>query len=182
VIRVVAIRKAVAAGVGGAIAMEIFSRAGALLGLKTIDFIAELSSVAFRGSRLLADSAAVIAHLTVGVCWAIFYAFFFWGRLRKLRPALQGLIFAVLPALLATFVVYPELALIRHQVDIINLTLAGFFAPLSAPAVASILIGHALFGLTMGAIYRKPVGYRVGTKPSPPLPARRSESRGRIHK
>ena len=49
-IRVVAIRKAVAAGVGGAIAMEIFSRVGALLGLKTIDFIAELSSVAFRGA------------------------------------------------------------------------------------------------------------------------------------
>jgi hypothetical protein len=179
VIRVVAIRKAVAAGVGGAIAMEIFSRVGALLGLKTIDFIAELSSVAFGGSRLLADSAAVIAHLTVGVCWAIFYAFFFWGRLRKLRPPLQGLVFAILPAVLATFVVYPELALIHHKIDVINLTVAGFFAPLSVPAIASILIGHALFGLTMGAIYRKPVGYRVGTKPSPPVPARRSDSSAR---
>ena len=178
-IRVVAIRKAVAAGVGGAIAMEIFSRVGALLGLKTIDFIAELSSVAFGGSRLLADSAAVIAHLTVGVCWAIFYAFFFWGRLRKLRPPLQGLVFAILPAVLATFVVYPELALIHHKIDVINLTVAGFFAPLSVPAIASILIGHALFGLTMGAIYRKPVGYRVGTKPSPPVPARRSDSSAR---
>ena len=178
-IRVVAIRKAVAAGVGGAIAMEIFSRVGALLGLKTIDFIAELSSVAFGGSRLLADSAAVIAHLTVGVCWAIFYAFFFWGRLRKLRPPLQGLVFAILPAVLATFVVYPELALIHHKIDVINLTVAGFFAPLSVPAIASILIGHALFGLTMGAIYRKPVGYRVGTKPSAPVPARRSDSSAR---
>ena len=158
--------------------MEIFSRVGALLGLKTIDFIAELSSVAFGGSRLLADSAAVIGHLTIGVCWAIFYAFFFWGRL-KLRPPLQGLVFAVLPALLATFVVYPELALIHHKVDVMTLTVAGFFAPLSVPAITSLLMGHAIFGLTMGAIYRKPVGYRVGSRPSPPVAARRSDSRAK---
>ena len=116
-IRVVALKKAVAAGVGGAIAMEIVARAGRLIGLQTIDMIAELSAVAFRGSRLLADSAAVAAHLGIGICWATFYAFFFWGRLR-LRPILQGLLFALIPALLAILVVYPELTptLIRSRV------------------------------------------------------------------
>src|SRR6185312_10886856 len=138
--------------------MELFARLGRLFGLQTIDFIAELSAVAFRGSRQLADLAAVVAHLGIGVCWATFYAFFFWGRLR-LRPALQGLVFAIIPASLAILVVYPELALIRSDLDVATLTLAGFFAPLTVAAVVSLLIGHALFGLTVGAIYRRPVGY-----------------------
>src|SRR6185312_10145913 len=113
--------------------MELFARAGRLVGLQTIDFIAELSAVAFRGSRLLADFAAVVAHLGIGVCWAIFYAFFVWGRLR-LRPSLQGLAFAIMPASLAILVVYPELALIRSNLDVATLTLAGFFAPLTVAA------------------------------------------------
>ena len=54
-IRVVALRKAVAAGVSGAIAMELFSKLGRLVGLHTIDFISQLSAVAFRGSRVVAD-------------------------------------------------------------------------------------------------------------------------------
>jgi hypothetical protein len=169
VIRVVALKKAVAAGVGGAIAMELFSRLGRLLGLETIDFIAELSSVAFRGSRVLADLAAVIAHLGIGVCWATFYAFFVWGRLR-LRPALQGLVFAIMPASLAILVVYPELALIHRNVDLAQVSLASFFAPLTLPSVVSLLIGHAIFGLTVGAIYRRPVGDWAGAPPSPPPP------------
>src|SRR5690348_9402116 len=142
--RVVALKKAAAAGLGGAIAMEAFSRVGRLLGLKTIDFIAELSAVAFRGSRLLADLTAVVGH--IGVCWAIFYAFFFWGRLR-LRPSVQGLIFAIVPASLAILVVYPELALIHDKADIARLSVASFFAPLSVETVLSLLVGHAFFGL-----------------------------------
>ena len=177
-IRVVALKKAVAAGVGGAIAMELFSRLGRLLGLQTIDFIAELSAVAFRGSRLLADLAAVIAHLGIGVCWATFYAFFVWGRLR-LRPSLQGLVFAIMPASLAILVVYPELALIRSSTDVTTLTVVGFFAPLTLAAVVSLLIGHALFGLTVGAIYRRPVGYSAEGKPSPPAARRHTESRAK---
>jgi beta-glucosidase/6-phospho-beta-glucosidase/beta-galactosidase len=176
--RVVALKKAAAAGLGGAIAMEIFSRIGALVGLRTIDFIGQLSSVAFRGSRLAADLTAVVAHLGIGVCWAVFYAFFFWGRLR-LRPSLQGLIFAIVPASLATLVVYPELALMHDHGDVVRLSVGGFLAPLSWIAVASLLIGHALFGLVMGAIYRKPVGYPADSKPSLPAPVRRTDNKER---
>ena len=178
VIRTVALKKAVAAGLGGAIAMEIVSRAGPLLGVRTIDFIAELSSVAFDHSRLLANGTAVIAHLAIGVCWAIFYAFFFWGRLR-LPPPVQGLLFAILPASLAIVVVYPELALIHRHLNVVTISAVSFFAPLSIPGVVSLLIGHAVFGLVMGAIYRKPVGYSVETRPSPPVARRHVETRAR---
>jgi beta-glucosidase/6-phospho-beta-glucosidase/beta-galactosidase len=178
VIHVLALKKAVAAGLAGAVVMEVFSRAAPLLGLRKVDFIAELSSVAFRGSRLLADGIAVVAHLGTGVCWAIFYAFVFWGRL-KLKPPIQGLLFAILPASLAILVVYPELALIHQNQDIVTLSLGAFFAPLSFPVIASLIISHALFGLTIGAIYTHPVGYSAETKPSPPAPRRRDGSKGK---
>ena len=156
--------------------MEAVSFVSARAGLPAVDFIAELSSVNFLGSRLLADGAAVIAHLSIGVCWAVFYAFFFWSRFR-LRPIVQGLLFALIPASLAILVVYPELSLMRVHAPILTLDLHRFFAPITWPLVASVLIGHAFFGLTLGAIYRRPVGYPVGHKP-PPLTPRREHSQG----
>jgi beta-glucosidase/6-phospho-beta-glucosidase/beta-galactosidase len=167
-IRVVALKKAVLAGLCGAAAMEIFSVATRRAGLATVDLITELSSVDFNRLSVLADAAAVFAHLGIGVAWAVFYAFFFWGRFH-LRPAVQGLVFALLPATLAIFVVYPELALMRSHAHTITLSLHGFFAPLSPTAVGSLIVSHALFGLTIGAIYRRPVGYAADRKPSPPV-------------
>ena len=49
------------------------------------------------------------------------------------------------------------------------------FAPLNEATIASLLFSHALFGLTLGAIYRRPVGYGVKRKPLPP-PLRRARS------
>ncbi|HSV00069.1 MAG TPA: hypothetical protein VLI91_08170, partial [Roseiarcus sp.] len=73
------------AGLAAAAAMEALSFAGAKVGFQTIDFVREMSLVAFDGSRVAASLAAGAGHLGVGVCWAVFYASFFWGRLR-LRP------------------------------------------------------------------------------------------------
>ena len=89
--------------------MEICSAVAALAGLPTVDFVTQLSSVFFDHSPALANASALAVHLGIGVCWAIFYAFFFWGRLRA-PPLVQGLIFSLLPAVLAIFIVYPELA------------------------------------------------------------------------
>jgi beta-glucosidase/6-phospho-beta-glucosidase/beta-galactosidase len=177
-IRVVAFRKAVTAGLAAAAAMEVFAFVSDRLGLGTIDFVAELSGVAFDGSQFLATVAATLVHLGIGVCWAVFYAFFFWGRLRY-RPAIQGLIFAIIPALLATFVVYPELALMQSHADVVTLDIGTFLAPLSVSSVGSLVAGHVLFGLVMGAIYRKPVGYPVGRKPAPPAARRSGKGKGR---
>ena len=181
-IRVVALPKAAAAGLCGAAVMELFSIAATWAGLPAVDMVSELSSIAFARSPLLAGAAALIAHLGVGVCWAVFYAFFFWGRFR-FPPAIQGLLFSLLPATLAILVVYPELALMRGSADSVALGLPAFFAPLSPGSALSLLASHALFGLTMGAIYRRPVGYAPGHKPAPPAPARgrRSSARRRAN-
>jgi len=172
VIRIVSFKKAIAAGLAGAVVMEACSFAARLAGLPSVDFVKELSSVAFDHSPLLTNGCALAVHLSIGVAWAVFYAFFVWGRL-PVRPWLQGLLFSFLPAVLAIFIVFPELALLRRPVDSVTLDFASFFAPLTLPVGASLLAGHLLFGLTIGAIYRRPVGYAADTKPSPPAPRRR---------
>src|SRR5581483_326586 len=126
-IRVISFRKAIAAGVAGAAVMELYSVAGRVIGLPTVDLVQQLSSLDLPGSPVLAIAAAIAAHLGIGVCWAVFYAFFFWGRLR-LRPAIQGLLFAVIPATLAILVVYPELALMRRGADLVTLDLRTYLA------------------------------------------------------
>lgn len=177
-IRVVALRKAIVAGLCGAAVMEAFSFGATRAGIPAVDMVAELSSLEFRHAHILANAAALLAHLSVGVCWAVFYAFFFWGRFRW-RPPVQGLAFAVIPAILAIFVVYPELALMRVPAHALELDFQSFFAPLNAATVGSLLVSHALFGLTIGSIYRRPVGYAVGHKPPPPAPRRRHEAQKR---
>ena len=167
-IRVVSLKKAVAAGLAGAAVMELCSFAASVGGLPTVDFVSQLSSVAFDHSPLLTNAAALVVHLAVGVCWAVFYAFFFWGRIEA-PPPVQGLIFSLLPATLAIFIVYPELALMRLDADVVVRDVTSFLAPLSLAAAASVLAGHALFGLTVGAIYRRPVGYASDKKPAPPV-------------
>ena len=161
--------------------MELSSLAGAAVGLPTVDLVKQLSTSEFHRLPIVADAAALIAHLSIGVCWAVFYAFFFWGRLH-IRPALQGLLFAFLPATLAIVIVYPELALMRAPASTLTLDIGTFFAPITATIAASLLVSHALFGLTVGAIYRRPVGYRVGHKPAPPAPRRNSSSGERRRK
>jgi beta-glucosidase/6-phospho-beta-glucosidase/beta-galactosidase len=170
-IRVVALKKAMAAGLAGAAVMEVFAFVTSRAGLPSVDLVSELSAIQFDGMPVAGDAAGLAAHLSIGVCWAVFYAFFFWGRFH-LRPVLQGLLFAVLPATLAILVVYPELALMRTRASVLTLDLHQFFAPIGWSTAASLLVSHALFGLTIGTIYRRPVGYRVGHKPAPPPPPR----------
>ena len=144
-VRVVALRKAISAGVAAAVAMEIFLRVLRLAGLPTVDLVAEMSSFAFGNSQSLAIGGALAAHLAIGVCWAVFYGYFFWARLRWPAP-LQGLAFAAIPAVLAIFVVYPQLRLMHREAQVATLDLASFLSPLSLGAVGSLLAGHAVFG------------------------------------
>ena len=168
-IRVVSLRKAVLAGLAGAFAMHAFSLGVAASGGPSAGIAETLRSSAFRNSPLLAYGAAALTDLSIGLCWAVFYAFFFWGRMR-VRPPLQGLLFAIIPASLAILIVYPELALMRIPADTITISLRSFYAPLSAGLIASVAIAHAIFGLVMGAIYHRPVGYPCGSRPSLPAP------------
>ena len=158
--------------------MEAFWFLGGKAGLPTIDLVAQLSAVEFHGWPLLGEAAGLAVHFSIGVCWAIFYAFFFWGRFH-LRPVLQGLLFAIAPAALAILVVYPELALMRSDSPMLVLDLHRFFAPVTPETVVSLLLSHALFGVIVGLMYRKPVGYAVGKMPKPPPQRRPNPSRTR---
>src|SRR5690348_4356530 len=168
-IRVVNLNKAIIAGAAGAAVMELCSLLATQAGLPAVDFVRELSSIAFDHSPLLTTAAALATHLSIGICWAVFYAFLFWGRLRA-PPTVQGLVFGLLPAVLAIFIVYPELALIRQPSEEVHLDALRFLSTLSFASAASLLVAHLLFGLTIGAIYRRPVGYPADRKPSLPKP------------
>jgi beta-glucosidase/6-phospho-beta-glucosidase/beta-galactosidase len=171
-IRVVALQKAVTAGLCGAAVVEIVSFLGARAGLPTVDLVTELSSSEFRNVPMIASAAALVAHFAIGVSWAVFYAFFFWGRF-NLRPAVQGLLFSLLPATLATLIVYPELALMRTEAPVVQIGLGSFFSPLTPPIIVSLFLIQLLFGLTVGLIYKRPVGYSTTNKPAPPAARRR---------
>ena len=180
-VRVISLRKAALAGIAGAIAMEAVFQLLRLAGLPAMDMVGELSLSLFARSHLLSTAGAGAIHLAIGICWAVFYGFFFWARWRW-PPALQGLAFAVIPALLAILIVYPQLRLMRIAGPVTVIRPDSFLSPLSAAIVASLVIGHAAFGLVMGAIYTRPVGYAadsVPPRPAAPVALRRPEPRRR---
>jgi len=161
VLRVVAFRKAILAGAAGAIAWEAGLRTLAWLGFPSFDIVQELGTLAFpNDGPALWWPAGMTAHVLVGAAWALFYAYFFWARFRW-PPALQGLVFAALPAVLAALIIYPQLQLMHLHQQVVDLDWKSFLAGLEQTKLSGLLIGHALFGLTVGAIYTHPVGYRA---------------------
>ena len=170
-IRVVARTKAVLAGVAGAAAMELTAQVLRLAGLPAVDLVSELASVVAPDNRLVGLAAGILAHASVGIAWALFYAYFFWSRLRW-PPPLQGLAFAAIPAALAILFVYPQLQQMQLRSDIVQIDWRDFFTQVSGGEVISIVLAHAVFGVTIGALYTHPVGYRVGKAPPRPSPSR----------
>jgi beta-glucosidase/6-phospho-beta-glucosidase/beta-galactosidase len=179
VLRVVAFRKAILAGVAGAFVWEALVRLLALLGVPVFDLVRALGTLAFpNGSMIEWWPPGVAAHLAVGAAWALFYAYFVWARLRW-APALQGLAFAALPALLAIFVMVPQLGLMHLDQSVTRVEWRTFLVGLEPSIVGTLVFGHALFGLTVGAIYTHPVGYRVGSTSSLRLAPRRNDNKAK---
>ena len=170
--RQVALGKAAIAGVSGAAAWEILLRPLLLAGLPTFDIVRLLGTLVFPSHAPLGWwSIGMIAHALVGVCWALFYAHFFWARFHW-RPALQGLFFAILPAVLAMMIMSPQLALAHRRAGIARLDWHMLLPNMTALEIAGLLLGHLVFGLTVGLIYTRPVGYRSDRRPGLPAPAR----------
>ena len=181
-IRVVALRKAAAAGVAGAFAWEAALRGLMLAGVPTFDIVRSLGTLAFpEGPPLAWWAAGIAAHAFVGICWAMFYAYFFWARFHW-RPPLQGLAFSLLPAMMALMIMVPQLRLMHLDPSIVQLTPNLLLPALSPAEIAGLLLGHAIFGLTVGAIYVRPVGYRTDKPPRlrcQPARSRRPTGKGR---
>jgi hypothetical protein len=101
-------------------------------------------------------------HAGVGAIWAIFYAYFFWSTLER-PPAIQGLAFSLLPILLAGFVMMPQLGWMHPLVLSGELSQPGVFALGQGwGGPVNLVLGHWIYGLTMGALYIRPVGYATG--------------------
>src|SRR5687768_14827779 len=109
-IRRVAFAKAILAGVAGAAAWEGLARLLLLAGLPLFDLVRVL------GTLVLGQAGVwqwwpigILLHLSVGAIWAIFYAYFFWSTL-DWRPLWQGVVFSFGPAILAGFIMVPQMS------------------------------------------------------------------------
>lgn len=161
-IRRVAFGKAIFAGVAGALAWEAAARLLSVAGVGIFDIVRVLGLM-ISGSEAPAWQwwpIGLAMHCGVGAIWAIFYAFFFWSNF-DMRPAFQGTLFSLLPAVLAGLVMVP-------QVELMHPDLYGAFRPFAIGlgfwGPAMIVIGHLIYGLVMGSFYVRPVGYPVGTR------------------
>jgi len=150
-IRKVAFTKAALGGVAGAAAWEIAARGLVAMNVHAFDVTRSLGTLITQRDWWPVGFAA---HALIGVIWGVFYAYFFWASMRA-RPWLQGLVFAIMPAVLAGFVMIPELGAMHGVSYGVFAWRTGLAGPLS------VLAGHALWGLTMGAVYTHPVGTRV---------------------
>lgn len=176
--RVVALRKAALAGALGALAWEVVLRGAIVLGIPTFDIVRTLGGLAFpQGGAATWWPVGMAAHALVGICWAIFYAHFFWARVHW-KPPLQGLAFSAVPAILALLIVAPQLDLIQLQSGLVQLTPEKLIPDLTGLQVGGLLLGHAIFGLIVGAIYIRPVGYPVDRPPRIPFVRRRETATG----
>ena len=160
-IRILAFRKAALAGAAGALAWEAVVRALILAGVPLYDLVRQLGTlISPNGPWPSWWGAGLAAHVLVGIAWSIFYGYFFWARLNS-RPALQGLVFAAIPAVLAITIAAPQLRLMHLDTNVVRLDWTVLLAGLSVPVAGGLLIGHAVFGLVVGALYTHPAGYPV---------------------
>jgi beta-glucosidase/6-phospho-beta-glucosidase/beta-galactosidase len=172
-IRVVSLRKAAVAGVCGALAWTAVLGTIELAGLPLFNIVKELGTLAFGPDEMLGWGAVgLVAHGLVGICWALVYAYFFWSRVNW-PPALQGLAFSLIPAILALFIVNPQLHLMHLDEDVARLTWDAVLPSISLTQLGGLLLGHSIFGLTVGALYTHPVGYLANREP----PSRRLRRR-----
>jgi beta-glucosidase/6-phospho-beta-glucosidase/beta-galactosidase len=161
-IRVVALRKAAVAGVAGAAVWELVLGGLVAAGVPTFDIVRLLGMLAFPDGPTLAWWAAgMAAHALVGICWALFYAHFFWARF-DWPPAIQGMVFSLLPAVLALLIMAPQLHLAQIDTPVVELNRALLLPALTPLQIGGLVLGHLIFGLTVGLIYTRPVGYRAG--------------------
>jgi hypothetical protein len=164
-IRRVAFGKAILAGAAGALAWEVVLRVLILLGLPVFDLVFTLGTLVLgQVDAWLWWPAGMALHATVGAIWAIFYAYFFWSTY-DWRPSMQGLTFSLGPAVLAGLIMVPQMAFMHALMLNGSLRPPGLFAIKTGwGGPFGILIGHLIYGMVMGSMYVRPVGYRAGRR------------------
>jgi hypothetical protein len=166
-IRSVAFGKAVLAGALGAFAWEAAARPLIWLGAPIFDLVRVLGTMVVGGKTEAWQwwVVGIVMHGLVGAIWAIFYAYFFWSMF-DFPPFLQGMFFSLLPALLAGSVMIPQMDFMHALVQDGSMQKLSFFAiGIGWLGPLSVVFGHFVYGVVLGSIYTKPVGYPVGRRP-----------------
>jgi beta-glucosidase/6-phospho-beta-glucosidase/beta-galactosidase len=164
-IRRVAFPKAILAGAAGAVAWEAAARLLIWLGIPVFDLVRLLGTV------LIPNAAAwqwwplgIVLHAAVGAIWTIFYAYFFWSNYNW-RPGVQGVVFALGPAVLAGVIMVPQMGWMGEPGMQGSLPRPGFFAwNLGWGGPIGLVFGHLIYGITMGSLYTHPVGHSTDAR------------------
>lgn len=158
-VRRVHFRKAVAGGFLGALAWESVARLLVFLGVPVFDLSWMLGSMVTRGYSWWPLGFAL--HASIGIIWAVFYAYFFWSDLRTHR-IYQGMIFSIIPMLLAGLIMIPNLIEMREYEKYHHATAVGLFClRFGLSILTTNLIGHLLYGAVLGFWYHSPVGSSI---------------------
>jgi len=159
--RLVSFKKAIVGGVLGAIAWEAIARILVLAGVQVFDIVRTLGLIVFGPDRSATWwwPVGLAMHAGVGAVWATFYAYFFWSTF-DLRPPLQAMIFSLLPAALAGLVMVPQLDVMMGNAGANTLGIFAYRIGIGGPAM--LIGGHLIYGLVLGSVYVRPVGYRRG--------------------
>ncbi|HZS08726.1 MAG TPA: hypothetical protein VFD58_28080 [Blastocatellia bacterium] len=157
-----AFNKAVVAGAAGACAWELAARLLIRAGVPLFDIVWLLGTMVPGGNETWKWWAVgMLVHAAVGAIWAIFYAYFFWSTF-DWPPALQGLAFSIGPAILAGLVMIPQMGYMHPLVLGGEMPAPGMFGTgFGWGGPAGVFLGHAIYGLTLGSLYTKPVGSAV---------------------
>lgn len=132
------------AGVLGTAVMTVLTFMAPKMGMPEMNIPKMLA-----GTMGLPISAGWLAHFMIGVVLALIYAFVFYSILPG-PPIVRGLIFSLVPWLMAQLLVMPMMMVLNGMPFS-----AGIFSGSAIMAMGS-LLGHLVYGFGVGLIY-KPV-------------------------
>lgn len=92
-------------------------------------------------------------HLMIGVAWAFVYIYLVRDRLHT-TPALRGMLFSLVPWFLMQIMVMPMM----------GMGVFGSKSPEPALMTMGALIGHLVYGLTLGLVTKPALTYQASQK------------------
>lgn len=136
------IKSAIVAGIIATAAMTAFT------------FMAPLMGIEMNIPQMLANNMGApiivgwLAHFMVGIILALLFVLVFISKTKFTSTIKAGLIFSILPWLLAQIIVMPMMAVMNG-----GTLMSGLFSGSMMMAMAS-LVGHLIYGLVLGATYK----------------------------
>lgn len=137
------IHRVMAAGIFATLAMTTLTLIAPKMGLTEMNIPRMLA-----GTMGLPLIIGWLAHFMIGITLAFLYAGFYYKKLRGTN-AIKGMIFSLMPWLMAQLVVIPMMAFLNGMPFT-----SGIFSGSFIMAAAS-LMGHLLYGLVLGALYHE---------------------------